>query len=253
MVINFLFYFSLTIFSQENQKIIGKYIMQDDSDLTQVVERYSLELYNNNRFKYVSEFNIYGPIETGGYWFINNDTIILDSQVKELEVDAFVNVDYSLHSYHFEFLDLIKGSTNWFKKGSSLNIFYFVTENNDTLIYQPDSTGCINIDKSMKIKKIWGNNQYKSNEICLPSDEFINCFIVKYSPYRQFNNEKWLLTDNNTIIPFDRKNNRQAEYYLERDNSWNKETLWREPINFEKRKIHHNCGIYNDHLRQNKE
>ena len=94
------------MFSQENQKIIGKYIMQDDSDLTQVVERYSLELYNNNRFKYVSEFNIYGPIETGGYWFINNDTIILDSQVKELEVDAFVNVDYSLHSYHFEFLDL---------------------------------------------------------------------------------------------------------------------------------------------------
>lgn len=245
MLINILFCFALTMFPQNYQNIIGKYIMQDDMDLTKIVERYSLELYSQNRFKYVSESVYYGPVEIGGYWHINNDTIVLNSEVKELEIEAFVNLDYSLDFYQFVCLDLIKGSTNWFRKSSSLNKFFFVTENNDTLIHRPDSTGCIKIDKSHKIIKFWGQNQYLSNEIFLPSDEYINCIRVKYSPYRQFNNEKWLLTDKNTIIPFDRKNNSQAEYYLERDNSWDNETPWREPINFEKRQIHHNCGIFN--------
>lgn len=232
LAISLLYILSFPAFCQQiNNKVVGRYFVPD-SVKDRIVEDYCIEFYSNYRFKYISNNNyLFGcMLETPGFWSVCGDTIILNSEVEELTIESMGNLEFPFENYTFKIFELEKGSVNWFDKCPPFQIFNFLTANNDTLRLAPNDDGIISINKDTTIVCIWANMLYVSNKVYMPSDRDLNFFIIKYSPYRQFDKEKWIIRDDGTINPIDRYSNRQADYSLQRDYKWDPDAQWEDIV-----------------------
>ena len=230
--ISFYIFFFSAFCQQFDDKVLGCYLVPNNIK-DKVVEDYCIMFFANHRFKYTPMNNyLSGALEseTAGFWSLHGDTIILDSKVKELTMESLGNFEYPFDNYTFKILELQKGSINWFDKCHSLRMFHFLTTNNDTLSLAPDENGMISISKKIPIACIWAESMYISNKVYMPDDGDLNFFIIKYSPYRQFVGEKWVLNANGTIIPIDRNTNQKGDYCLYRDIEWDSNKIWEDVV-----------------------
>lgn len=239
LIFNVLVFAALSAFSQQIDKVVGKYYIPNDiknsceyynERYNTLFEDYSIEFYPNHKFKYYNESGfIYGPYQTQGVWKLSGDTIILDSGIKELSMESFGCFEYPFNKYTFKIFELSKGCTNWFHKAHEASVYNFLTVNGDTIKLHPDENGLISFGKDTVAISIWGHSIFReTNKVDLQADKKLNFYIVKCSYQRQFAKEKWIFRKDGTIIPVDRQTNELAYYTLVKDDKWDANTKWTE-------------------------
>lgn len=229
---------------QQELRLVGKFSMPYDIISKDYAERFSIIFYDNHRFKYSPISALYGIVDIYGDWTMSGDTVILNTPVNELEMDCMVYLEYPMDYNTFKVLERVKGSPYCFRNSDSTQNYFFKTADNDTITKKADDKGLIMLPKNKIIDKIWVENlNLCSNEVFMPTDDYLNFFVLKYSPIRQFRNEKWVLKDENTIIPFERKYNRLASFELRRDLKWDRMTPYEETQSYPSQII--NCGLLN--------
>lgn len=228
----------------------AKNVLINDKSHYTAYAREDLMLYADKHFIYFVA-STYGVQTTFGKWCLENDSLVLDSEVPELSMECMGNYEFPIDSCTFKVLNLDRASHCWYHKG--YGDFYFMTQDNDTILCRPDSLGYITLSKSLKIVKLWGDSYYlRSNDVYMPADKDLNFFVVKYSDYRQFAKEKWAMVDNNTIRPVDRVHGCLADYVLKRDPSWDTSQKWEQPTPAFLFMLRYKCGMYNNVQRQKK-
>lgn len=233
-----------------DDEIVGRYHVPN-AIKNSVDGDYSIEFYPNHKFKYILKSSIYGfRVETQGNWSTCGDTIILNSPIEELSIEGMGCLEYPYEEYTFKVLRLENGSLNWFDKCESFHHFYFRTSDNDTLDCTPDENGIISIEKNCKIEEIWADVIYTSNKVHMPKDKDLNFFILKFSPYRQFANEKWVFNGADGVLPIDRITKQYADYCLQRELKGDTNMIWKDPVIFKLRMIKNGCGMLNHHMTQ---
>lgn len=246
LIVNILSVSSLYAFSQQKDfSVVGQFSMLDNISSKDYAERFSIVFYDNHRFQYSPISALYGIVNVYGDWTMSGDTVILNTPVNELEMDCMVYLDYPMDFNTFKVLERVKGSSYCFRNSDSTQNYFFKTADNDTIIKKTDEEGLIILPKNKIIEKIWVENlNLCSNEVLMPTDNNLNFFVLKYSPIRQFRNEEWILKDENTLIPFERKSNRLASYVLKRDMEWDRMTPYKETQSYPSQIS--KCGLLNN-------
>lgn len=175
---------SLNLFSQEEQKLLGKYTYKQIGGYS---EELNLELNNIFCFK---EKSLGSNYETQGTWSLKDSILILTSyDQKNLIVQE--NRDTKSKVYT---INVVSDCGNL--------MFYhleLIINDNDTLILR-DQFESSKVKTQFSKFRITGTNGIKSI-IYTVSSEDSNVFDVKFKNKRIFSAEPWIIIDDNNIRP----------------------------------------------------
>jgi hypothetical protein len=225
--------------SCSSQNIVGRYVANNVSktsyifdnqhgrfETTDLMIHYEISFLDDGTFNYFEVSNDFGLSDVSGQWYIDNNELVLNSQFRNYIVDELPHCEFKDNNYHFYILrgmrykcnvdisyqtriDKIMGSYEY--PDSHLVV---VTTNNDTIINKI-LEGKVLISKDYNIICFWITDCdfiSKKYEILYPESNF---FFIKYSPHREFNNERWLI-ENGKIKPRDPITGDYVDFYLEK-------------------------------------
>lgn len=224
--------------SAQNDNVVGKYSVTFD-EIKKVTEQpyneepFDIYIFRDNTFMYYPKNPIWGYSVSSGIWRLKGDTLLLDSTIKNLECIGVGRFDMPFNKISFQIFKRNRVGGNWHEKADKDDdLHFFIITDSGTYENYADSLGMIVVDKSQKVKSIyiedWGR---KSNVVKLSKDTDLNYYIVTYTPYRQFDKEKWIVLDENKIRPKNFATNTFAKYVLQRDITYDEINGKPTPIN----------------------
>lgn len=234
-IINLLMILSLSCYSQN---ITGRYVANvpkssyvfdnqcDRFEAIDLISHYEISFFEDGTFNYFEVSNEFGLSDVSGQWYIEDSKLVLNSQFRNYIVDELPHCEFKDNYYHFYILrgmrykcnvdisyqtrvDKIMGSYEY--PDSYLNV---ITSNNDTIINEIID-GQVLVSKDKNLKCFWITDRdfiSKKYEIIFPESNF---FFIKYSPHREFNNERWLI-ENGKIKPWDQISGDYVDFYLDK-------------------------------------
>lgn len=152
----------------------------------------SITLYRNGTFKYVLKMDMGVSFENTGNWQQRDSSLILDSSPQKEKIIVWESYERKLQKTKFKIIS----------KDSGIPMYYHlvaILPNRDTLIFKDQY-----IETTIRERPIsfWIINTagLKSSEYKIKSIE-ANSFKALFENNRVFENEDWLIVDDNKIRP----------------------------------------------------